>query len=93
MLYRLAFLRTCFQGASQGCLIEKVYQINKLFYFAAPCETKPYRKSDGKYFCGFTVKANLNWKQADDACKTKGGRLPEIYSISDNSDINKQRVS
>ena len=61
--------------------------------FSAPCETKPYLKSDGKYFCGFTVKSSLNWQQADDACKTRGGRLPEVYNFNDNVDIMKQRVS
>ena len=35
----------------------------------------------------------MNWQQADDACKTKGGRLPEVYDFSDNLDIMKQRVN
>jgi len=59
---------------------------------SAPCESKAYQKSDGKFYCGFTIKAYLNWYQAADACKTRGGRLPEVYSFEDNLSIMQQKV-
>jgi hypothetical protein len=60
---------------------------------AAPCTTKTYQKTNGDYFCAFIVQDNLNWFQADDACKIRGARLPEISDVRENIDILKFRVS
>jgi hypothetical protein len=65
----------------------------KIYYFyAALCSTSTYQKSTGDYFCAFEIKEILTWFQADDACKIRGGRLPEVYNSSDNYDILKLRV-
>ena len=60
--------------------------------FLARCKTKPYQKSDGKNFCGYALKASLNWQQASDYCKISGGRLPEVYNLKDNLGIVQQKV-
>jgi hypothetical protein len=59
----------------------------------APCATKIYQKSDGNYYCGFIIKDSLNWYQADDICKRRGGKLPEVYDEDNNMEILKFKVS
>jgi hypothetical protein len=46
-----------------------------------------YQKANGDYFCGFIIKDDLTWYQADEKCRSRGGRLPEIYSIYENIDL------
>lgn len=70
-----------------------VFYINVVFVITVPCKTNVYQKPDGKYYCGFTVKDSLNWYQADEACKQRGGKLPEIYSTTENSEILKLKVT
>ena len=62
-------------------------------FFLAACATSAYKKSDGKYYCGFTIKDSLNWFQAIDACKLRGGKLPEFSSFSENLEVLKLKVS
>ena len=59
----------------------------------APCASNAYLKSDGKYYCTFTIKDTLTWYQANDACKRKGGILPEIYNATDVFNIVMQKVA
>ena len=58
----------------------------------ASCKTNAYKKSDGTSYCAFTIKDSLNWFQADEACKLKGGRLPDIESVTQNNEILKLKV-
>jgi hypothetical protein len=57
-----------------------------------PCSTPTYQKANGDYYCAFAIRDVLNWFQADDACQSKGGRLPEIYTLKENMDILKLKV-
>jgi hypothetical protein len=51
------------------------------------CSTKPFVKADGKQACGFYLEKGLFWQQANKRCQAAGGRLPEIKSPEENSDI------
>jgi hypothetical protein len=62
------------------------------YNFPALCTSSTYKKSTGHYFCGFVIKDSLTWYQAADACKMRGGRLPEVYNKYDNIDILKSKV-
>ena len=52
-----------------------------------------YQKSDGKYYYGLIIKDSMTWFQADEACKLKGGRLPEITDFSEHFNIVKLKVT
>ena len=60
----------------------KLYPLNILV-----CTTKTYIKSNGQCACGFYRDAGLTWSEAKDWCATKGGRLPEIFSEKENTDL------
>ena len=51
------------------------------------CTLETYTKSDGSTACGFTLQKGLTWQQANDLCKSQGGRLPEIRSKEENDII------
>ena len=50
-------------------------------------------KSNGYCACGFYLYEALTWSQANTACKSKGGRLPEIVSAIENEDVFKFKVN
>ena len=61
--------------------------------FSAACSSSTYQKSDGKSYCAFTIKDTLTWYQAEQACRAKGGQLPEIYNEADNSVVARVKVT
>ena len=48
---------------------------------------------NGSCACGFFLARNLDWYQANQGCKSKGARLPEINSTGENNDIFHLKVS
>jgi len=52
-----------------------------------------YQKADGKYYYGLIIKDSMTWFQADEACKLKGGMLPEITNFAEHFNILKLKVN
>ena len=61
----------------------KTKAINLYFVrLSVKCSTKIVKKANGDCACGFILWEVLTWTQAIQACKARGARLAEIYSIS-----------
>ena len=73
-------------------ILEPSWFVQTYHFFSAPCTSSAYQKNDGKYYCTFAIKDSLTWYQADDACKLRGGWLPEVYSVTENINIVRQKV-
>ena len=73
-------------------ILEPSWFVQTYHFFSAPCTSSAYQKNDGKYYCTFAIKDSLTWYQADDACKLRGGWLPEVYSVTENINILRQKV-
>ena len=66
----------------------KTKAINLYFVrLSVKCSTKIVKKANGDCACGFILWEVLTWTQAIQACKARGARLAEIYSIEENNDI------
>jgi hypothetical protein len=65
---------------------------NKNIFYTAPCATQPYQKANGDFYCAFTLKDTLTWYEAEEECKIRGGQLPEIHNIEENTNILKLKV-
>ncbi len=61
--------------------------------FLAQCTTETFAKADGRCACAFYLDRGLTWQQAAEQCYTRGARLPEIYSIEENTSIFNLTVS
>jgi hypothetical protein len=60
---------------------------------AAQCTSSTIQKLNGNCACGFWVEGFYTWQQGFDLCKSRGARLPEIYSAQENAFIYKIKVS
>ena len=79
-------------GSFEALMVLQRFSLTSYFISPAPCSSSAYQKNDGKYYCTFAIKDSLTWYQADDACKLRGGWLPEVYSVTENINIVRQKV-